>query len=479
MAASFLFYDLETSGINPRDARIMQFAAQRTDMNLKPVGDPFNYHIILTPDVLPDPQAILVTGITPQKTIADGISEAEFLRVFYEDIAIPGTIFTGFNSVRFDDEFMRFLHYRNFYDAYEWSWQDKRSRWDMLDVVRMTRALRPAGITWPFASDGSASNRLELLTNVNNLDHNNAHDALSDVRATIAIAALIREKQPKLFDYLRDIRDKRSVAKIAESGDPFVYTSGRYAAETEKTTVVTRLSGVNGQVAASWVFDLRYDPQELLEKSSDDIAEALTQRHDERAFHIPVKTLKYNRCPAVAPLGVLQAESQERLKLNIKDLQKRHSQVRAQAQKLSALMDEAMEKITSRRQTSLSADTTEVDSQLYDGFFGDTDRAKMRLVRNFDPSELSPVEIQFDDNRLNTLLPLYKARNYPDSLSSEERQEWEEFCRHRLTVGGESSRLQRFIKSLHTLAGDTSLSADHQYLLEELRLYAESLAHID
>jgi len=349
----------------------------------------------------------------------------------------------------------------------------------MLDVVRMTRALRPDGITWPFAPDGSASNRLELLTNVNNLDHNNAHDALSDVRATIAVAALIREKQPKLFDYLCDIRDKRSVAKIVEAGDPFVYTSGRYATETEKTTVVTRLSAVSAQAGASWVFDLRYNPDELLEKSSDDIAKALTLRHDERAFHVPIKTLKYNRCPAIAPLGVLHAEGQERLNLNITDLQKRHSQVKAQAQKLSALMDEAMEKVTSRRQTSLSTDTIEVDSQLYDGFFGDSDKTKMRLVRNLDPSELSPAEVQFDDSRLNALMPLYKARNYPETLTSEERQEWEELCRHRLTVGGEKSRLQRFVKSLHTLAGETSLSAEHQYLLEELRLYAESLVHID
>ena len=109
MAASFFFYDLETSGFNPRSARIMQFAGQRTDMDLKPIGEPVNCLIKLTPDVLPGPDAILVTGITPQKTLADGMTEAEFLRIFYEDVVKPDTIFTGFNNVRFDDEFMRFL----------------------------------------------------------------------------------------------------------------------------------------------------------------------------------------------------------------------------------------------------------------------------------------------------------------------------------------------------------------------------------
>src|SRR5581483_1177295 len=171
MAASFFFYDLETSGFSPRTARIMQFAGQRTDMALQPIGEPVNAFIKLSPDIVPDPEAVMVTGITPQKTLADGITEYEFLKLFYEIIATPDTIFVGFNNVRFDDEFMRFLHYRNFYDAYEWQWKDGRSRWDLLDVVRMVRALRPEGIEWPFAPDGKPSNRLEFMTAVNKLDH--------------------------------------------------------------------------------------------------------------------------------------------------------------------------------------------------------------------------------------------------------------------------------------------------------------------
>jgi exodeoxyribonuclease-1 len=145
MAASFFFYDLETSGISSRGARIMQFAGQRTNLELQPIGEPVNALIKLTPDVVPEPDAIMITGITPQLTMVDGYTEAEFLKFFYEEVVQPDTIFMGYNSVRFDDEFMRFLHYRNFYDAYEWQWVDGCSRWDLLDVVRMTRALRPDG----------------------------------------------------------------------------------------------------------------------------------------------------------------------------------------------------------------------------------------------------------------------------------------------------------------------------------------------
>src|ERR1700741_3342223 len=163
MSTSFYFYDLETSGVNPREARIMQFAGQRIDMGLNPIGEPHNIIVRLTDDVVPDPDAILITGITPQQTITDGVTEAEFLKQFHEEVAVPGTIFVGFNTVRFDDEFMRYIQYRDFYDPYEWQYADGKSRWDLLDVVRMTRALRPEGIEWPVDSKGVATNRLETL----------------------------------------------------------------------------------------------------------------------------------------------------------------------------------------------------------------------------------------------------------------------------------------------------------------------------
>ena len=194
---TFFFYDLETSGLNPREDRIMQFAGQRTDMDLNLVGEPVNILVKMSEDALPSPGAIMVTKITPQDTLRDGISEAEFARLAVEEIFIPNTIAVGYNTVRFDDEFMRALLWRNFHEPYEWEWKDGRSRWDILDVVRLTRALRPEGINWPVREDGVATNRLELITKLNDVSHEHAHDALSDVYATIAVARLIKEKQPK------------------------------------------------------------------------------------------------------------------------------------------------------------------------------------------------------------------------------------------------------------------------------------------
>ena len=260
---TFFFYDLETSGLYAREDRIMQFAGQRTSLELEPIGEPVNVLVKMTDDALPSPFAIQVTGITPQMTLMDGISEAEFCKYVTEEVFTPETVVVGYNTVRFDDEFMRATMWRNFYDPYEWEWKDGRSRWDMLDVVRLTRALRPEGINWPFTEERKPTNRLELLTKLNGLSHEHAHDALSDVYATIAVAKLIREKQPKLFEYLFKMRGKNDVKKLVNLEDkkPFVYASGRYSSEHNKTTIVFPLtSGRNGNVL---VYDLRHSFKDL------------------------------------------------------------------------------------------------------------------------------------------------------------------------------------------------------------------------
>src|SRR3989344_3472571 len=268
---TFYFYDLETSGVNPRADRIMQFGGQRTDMNLKPIGEPDNILIKLTDYVLPQPDAILIHGITPQKTKAEGISEAQFAKYLTNQVSMPNTIIVGFNNVRFDDEFIRHLLWRNFTDAYEWQWKNGCSRFDLLDVLRMTRALRPSGIKWPFAPDGKASNRLELISAINKLDHGSAHDALSDVKASVAIARLIRNKQPKLFDYLLNLRDKTKVKVLVNKRDPLIYTSGRYPSEHEKTTVaVAVVSHPEGR--GMLMYDLRIDPSEFIKLDPSELA---------------------------------------------------------------------------------------------------------------------------------------------------------------------------------------------------------------
>jgi exodeoxyribonuclease I len=476
MAASFFFYDLETSAISPREGRIMQFAGQRTDMDLNPVGKPFDILIKLSEDVLPDPDAIFVTGITPQLTLQEGITEVEFLKVFHEQIATPDTIFTGFNTVRFDDEFMRFLHYRNYYDAYEWQWQDGKGRWDILDLVRMTRALRPEGIEWPIV-EGKPSCRLELITKANGLDHKHAHDALNDVVASIAVAKLIKEKQPKLFDWLFKLRGKNDVKKFVETNQTFIYTSGKYDGGCEKTAVARLLHHDDGK--GGIVYDLRYDPAEFLELSPEELAERWRYTKDSAApARLPVKTMKYNRCPAVSPTGLLSDKDvQERLQATPEMVSANLAKLNAHPGFVANVV-KARDLLDDERAEQWSKEKPEPEAALYDGgFFDDTDKKLMSVVRAVEPAELSEIAGDFHDARLQEMLPRYKARNFSASLTDEERTAWEKYRAQALLDGGTESRLAKFMQKLGELA-ETESGQEKRYLLEELQLYAESIVPV-
>ena len=473
MAQTFFWYDLETSGLSPRNQRIMQFAGQRTDLDLNPVGEPVNVLIRLSEDILPDPDAVLVTGITPQATVQDGITEVEFLKLFHAEVATPDTIFVGYNTVRFDDEFMRFLQYRNFYDAYEWQYKDGKSRWDLLDLVRMTRALRPDGINWPVV-DGKPTNRLELLTKENGLDHEHAHDALNDVLASIAVAQLIKAKQPKLFEWLLNLRGKDAVKKFLEANPTCIYSSGKYANESEKTAVVRVLHTDDGKGAI--VYDLRHDPTEFLGLSPEALADRWRYTKDPDApTRLPIKTLKYNRCPALSPVGVLRDEAvQQRLRVT-------PDEVNANLAKLSAAPDflanivKARDLFDDERGEHWSREAPDADEALYSGgFFDDNDRKLMSVVRAAEPSELGEIAESLHDTRLRELLPRYKARNFSQSLTDEERAAWESYRSEALIGGGASSKLARFMHRLGELVKQDT-AGDKRYLLEELQLYAESI----
>lgn len=467
---TFYFYDLETTGFNPRDDRIVQFAGQRTDMGLKPVGEPDNLLLKITPDVLPQPDAVLVHGITPQKTLAEGITEAEFTKYLTSKVFTKDTIAVGYNNIRFDNEFIRFTLWRNFTDAYEWSWKDGCSTWDLLDVTRMTRALRPEGINWPFATDGKPTNSLEFLSAVNKLDHVDAHDALSDVKASIAWAVLLKDKQPKLFDFLLEHRQKAKIAPLVSSGIPLVYTSGRYPSEFNKTAVAVMVAEKSDKSSAL-MYDLRIDPDEFKDMPPAELTRRWKDR-DENAPYFPVKELKYNRCPAVAPLDVLEKDDgYEKLKIH-KQVIRVHLKKLLAAKGFGERLLEAQENLWPKRQAGLVDDPLKVDGQLYDGFISDEDKTKTGVVRAAKPDEFSKLDLQFKDGRLNLLLPLYKARNYPKTLDSREKQTWEDFRRHKLL---DSGRADNYFSRLEELSKTPGMNSEKKYLLEELNLYAQSI----
>jgi len=471
MAKTFFFYDLETSGLSPQEARVMQFAGIRTDMNLQPIGEPINVLVKLNDDVLPSPEALMVTNITPQQTQADGYKESEFARMLSEEVFTPDTIVVGFNNIRFDDEFIRHLFWRNFYDPYEWSWKDGRSRWDLLDVVRMTRALRPEGIQWPVDTKGVATNRLELLSSANGLDHFKAHDALSDVEALIGVTKLIREKQPQLYEYLLRLRDKKEVKQLVnlDTKQPFVYVSGRLDSAFNKATVAFPLTaGKNGNVV---VYDLRYDPTPFLQMTQQDLKKKLYATWEERSKEgfqkLPVKELQYNRAPAVAPPGVLaQGEGWANIGLS-EEVIIQHRNILLSAPGFAENIRTLFENKPEYKKS------TEPEAQLYDGFVPDVDKLRIDTVRNSGERELADFHPSFIDERLEPLLLHYKARNFPGSLAEDETVAWEKWRSAKITAG-----LPVFTKSLQSLSASVT-DSEKQFVLQELQLWAESILPSD
>nr|WP_276583502.1 exodeoxyribonuclease I [Pseudomonas sp. RIT-PI-S] len=421
------WYDYETTGIVPSRDRPLQVAGIRTDAQLNEIDTPVNLYCRLSDDILPHPAACLVTGIDPARLRERGLSEAEFMSRVQAELGQPGTCGAGYNSLRFDDEVTRYSLYRNFHDPYAREWQGGNSRWDLIDLVRTAYALRPDGIEWPRV-DGQVSLKLELLTAANGIEHGQAHDALSDVRATIALARLLRERQPRLYDWAFELRNKHKVIERIQLMRPMVHVSGRFGAHRNYLGIVLPLGWHPRNRNALIVCDLSHDPQVLWEEDSEVLSRRLYTRRDQLEagqLPVPLKLIHVNRCPVIAPLGVIAAEDRERLQLDFALYESRVKGLH-QAQHVWA---EKLERIYASDEFLPNEDP---EQQLYDGFIGERDRRLCHKVVSAAPEALARETWMFEDPRLPELLFRYRARNYPHTLDEAERERWLGFCRSRL-----------------------------------------------
>lgn len=455
---SFYWHDYETWGAQPAVDRAVQFAGLRTDLDLNPIGQPLVVFARPADDFLPQPGACMVTGITPQQARTEGVAEADFFRFIHDELAQPGTCALGYNSLRFDDEVTRYGLYRNFFDPYAREWQNGNSRWDMIDVVRLTHALRPEGIAWPEREPGVPSFRLEELTAANDIEHSGAHDALADVRATIALARLVRERQPRLFDFLLNNRDKHRLAAQLDvrAGNPVVHVSARYPARLGCIAAVVPVAqhpvNRNGVI----VYDLRVDPAPMLSMAAGEIRRRVfTAAADlpEDAARIPLKVVHLNRSPVIVPMGTLTDAARERWQMPAA-AEQRHLEMLREAVGLS---DTLARVYADAERFPPQADP---DRDLYGGFLSDADRRRCEQVRAASPEELAALDPGFDDGKLDELLFRYRARNWPETLAGDERRRWEAYRRVRLTEpgGGGSIVLDEYRRELSRLAVDPALT---------------------
>jgi exodeoxyribonuclease-1 len=464
---TFLFHDYETFGTHPALDRPSQFAAIRTDEDFNIIGEPEVFYCKPADDYLPQPGAVMVTGITPQEARDKGVNEAEFARRIHDLFTVPNTCVVGYNNIRFDDEVTRNIFYRNFYDPYAWSWQNRNSRWDLLDIMRACYALRPEGINWPENDDGLPSFRLEHLTRANGIEHSNAHDAMADVYATIAMAKLVKAAQPRLFEYLLSHRSKHKLTTLIDVPQmkPLVHISGMFGAWRGNT---------------SWVAPLAWHPDNrnaviMVDLAGDISPAGARQRYAARAAvypknelgdlpAVPVKLVHINKCPVLAQANTLRPEDADRLGINrqhcldnLKVLRE-NPEVR---EKVVAIFAEAEPFVASEN----------VDAQLYNGFFSDADRTAMNIVLNTEPRNLPALDITFADKRIEKLMFNYRARNYPGTLDEVEQERWLQHRRNVFTP----EYLQHYAQELESLYNQYEGNAEKQALLKALFQYAQEI----
>ena len=474
---TIFWHDYETFGADPQRDRPCQFAGIRTDNDLNIIGEPVTLYCKPSDDMLPVPEACFITGITPQIANENGICEADFIKRIHDEMVQSGTCVAGYNSIRFDDEVTRNTLYRNFYDPYAREWKNGNSRWDVIDMVRLTYALRPEGINWPKKEDGSPSFRLEELTAANGISHEAAHDAMSDVYATIAIAKLIKEKQPKLYDYVFTHRTKQQIAPLLDihSMKPVFHVSSRFPATLGCCALVVPITPHPTNSNAVIVYDLRTSPAELKGLTVQEIKERVfiaASDLPEGTQRIPLKAVHINKCPVLAPAAMLKSLPAERLtsfKLNGDELRENLKQLRA-IENLSKKISDVFSDIEFEEKT-------DPDLMIYSGgFFSASDKKTMDRVRSASIIELAEEEFIFDDARLPEMLFRYKARNYKETLTSEEQEQWERFRYQRLTNASLSSiSFQQYFDCLEALANDTSTSVNKLSIIEDLKYYGESI----
>lgn len=475
MADSFLFYDLETFGQDPRRTRVAQFAAIRTDADLNMIDAPVSFYVKPADDLLPSPIATLITGITPQHALAEGISEAEAFSRINDLMARPGTCTLGYNTLRFDDEFVRHGLFRNFFDPYEREWRNGNSRWDLLDMLRLVHALRPDGIAWPQREDGATSFKLEHLALANDVRQGDVHEALSDVHATIGMARLFKQAQPRLWDYALKLRDKRFVGSLldVDAMQPVLHISMRYRAQrmcAAPVMPIARHPYINNRVIA---LDLEGDIDGLLALPAETLAARLYTRAADLAEgeqRVPLKEVHLNKVPALVAWNHLRPSDHARLGIDVATVEANAARVREAG---PALVEKVRQVYGGERVATVS----DVDASLYDGFLADGDKALMSRLRTSPPAELAGFAERLKDPRMPELLFRYRARNHPQTLDAGERGRWNDYRRQRLLgdAGLGEQTLPDFRAQLDTLALEHAADPAKLALLQHLRDWGTDL----
>lgn len=484
--STFFIYDYETFGLNPSSDRPAQFAGIRVNHALCPIEKKFLFCQIPN-DYLPDPESVLITGITPQYTLKYGLKESEFAHHISKIFNVPNTCIMGYNNVRFDDEFSRHIFYRNFIDPYLWSYNNGNSRWDILPVIKAFYVLCPNKIKWPINKKNKISFKLNDLTYANSIRHPNAHDAMSDVLATLEIMKLLHKKEPELFHFLYNYRTKNQIKKIIKFDliYPLIFISNNINNTCNnfiKLLLPISWHPTNCNVLITYDLDGIFD--NLSELNINELYHNLISNIEniqDLFKKIPLQLIKLNSCPILIPINLIKKYfslnyCNPELILWYKNTTKKINLIQQKIKcncirKKINMFYKTIEYYLKNQKKYLN---NHVDNKLYNGFFNFQDQQIIKTIRKTSTAELSKIKINSNDIRLKSLLFFYKARNFPYSLDNNEQKKWIIY-KNKLIFN--SKKYENYAETIEKLIFSHQKNSKKIKLLNNLKIYYQNFCN--
>jgi exodeoxyribonuclease I len=291
---SFVFYDTETTGIDTSFDQILQFAAIKTDENLN-IIERFEIRSRLLPFVVPAPGALRVTKMTIDRLHDPATaSHYDMVRAIRSKLGEwSPAIFLGYNSLRFDEELMRRALYQTLHNPYLTN-RDGNCRGDVMPLVQACTEFEPDCLSVPYGDKGKPVFKLDQLAPANGFAHDNAHDALSDVEATIHMCRLVRDGADDLWNRFLRFTQKAAAVEFLEEGEPFLLTEFYF--NKPKHMPVLRIGQDSEQANVSVCFDLTHDLNSFRNLTDTQLQSLVVSSPK------PLRKIKANAAPTMTPL---------------------------------------------------------------------------------------------------------------------------------------------------------------------------------
>ena len=408
---TFAFYDLETTGLSPAFDQPLQFAAILTDDHFREI-ERVNLRCRIAPHIIPSPWALAVTGVRPAQLLDPALPT---LFEFTQEVGSligrwsPAT-WTGFNSIRFDEEVLRQAFYQNLQPDIFATQFNGNTCFDVMTALYAVWHRQPGLFEWPVDETGRVRFKLDRLAPLNGFTAHNAHDALGDVEATIHIARLIAERAPPLWAELLGNCDKAHVQARLEAFQPMALVE-RFGGGLPRATFgcFCSYSASNPNQAA--FFDLEAaDPAEFLTAADAALFAAVD------ASPKIIRSVSVNKSPALRSVPALSAAQSQRAKAI------------ANAPEFRARVAKAL---AARFPEDPDAPTPPVEKQIFGGFYSHADKALLAEFQRVDWRQRQQIVAALSDPRLHQLGRRLVAFHAPELLSPEERGQYEAWLRER------------------------------------------------